>query len=144
VRGRHRVDAGRNAAGAVLFDHGAADRRDHGQGAESFALLQLSVLQIERNGRRPVEPVVRGGRHRFVFQRMSARHRWRLVAHRGRHVRQHNTIRRHSPTTIPPTRPPSDCCQPAAIRRINSLQQAQLNKLLLFCFYISISYIPMG
>lgn len=101
MRGRqHGVDdnTGRDAARAVLFDHGSPDGRG-GQGAEPLArLLAVQLLHVERDaGRRPAEPVVRRGRGRLVFQRQPAGHRWRFVAHRWRHVRQHNTVDGHSP-----------------------------------------------
>jgi len=102
VRGRqHGVDddAGRDAARAVLFDHGSPDGRG-GQGAEPLArLVSVQLLHVERDdtGRRPAEPVVRRGRGRLVFQRQPAGHRRRLVANGWRHVRQHNTVDGHSP-----------------------------------------------
>lgn len=94
MRGRYQVHAGRDAVGAVLFDHAAEDGR-HGQGAEAFARLILLVVRprfVERGRRRPAEPLVRGG---------GRGHRGRLVADRGRHVRQHDdAVRGHSPPSV--------------------------------------------
>lgn len=94
VRGRYEVHAGRDAVGAVLFDHAAEDGR-HGQGAETFARMILLVVRprlVECGHRRPAKPLVRGG---------GRGHRGRLVADRWRHVRQHDdAVRGHSPPSV--------------------------------------------
>lgn len=134
MRGRqHGVgdNTGRDAARAVLFDHGSPDGRG-GQGAEPLArLLTVQLLHVEPDaGRRPAEPVVRRGR--LVFQRQPAGHRWRFVAHRWRHVRQHNTVDGHSP---PAGR--SVACAAAAARVVMARNRLLQNnrQIILFSYY---------
>lgn len=114
MRGRYQVHAGRDAVGAVLFDHAAEDGR-RGQGTETFAWMVLLVMRthlVERGRRRPAEPLVRGG---------GRGHRGRLVADRWRHVRQHDdAVRGHSPLSV------GRRCDRRRRRMAKSLQQTKM------------------